>query len=84
MVDDREWSDDKLVVFVVSSSEYVGIFISILRVVFLSVDRLKLESLSSLTGKIVEITLGFLNAEFLEWMQIKSIASSIILIMHHK
>ena len=63
MIDGREWSDSKLVVSVVSSSEYVGIFIPILRVLFLSVDRLKLGSLSSFSGNGVEITLGFPSAE---------------------
>ena len=57
MIDGREWSDGKLVVSV------VGIFIPILRVIFLSVDRLKLGSLSRLSGNSVEIALGFLNAE---------------------
>ena len=63
MIDGREWSDGKLVVSVVSSSEYVGIFIPLLRVIFLSFDILKLKSLSSLSGNGVEIALGFLSAE---------------------
>ena len=63
MIDGREWSDGKLVASVVSSPEYVGIFIPILRVIFLSVDRLKLESLSSFSGNGVKIALGFLSAE---------------------
>ena len=63
MIDDREWSDGELVVSIVSSSEYIGIFIPILRLLFLSVDRLKLGSLSSFSRKGVEIALGFLSAE---------------------
>ena len=63
MIDGREWSDGKLVVSVVSSSEYVGIFIPILRVIFFLVDRLKLGSLSSFSKNGVEIALGFLSAE---------------------
>ena len=63
MIDRREWSDGKLVISVVSSSEDLGIFISILRVLFLSFDRLKLGLLSSFSGNGVEIALGFLSAE---------------------
>ena len=63
MIDGREWSDGKLVVSMVSSSEYVGIFIPILRVLFWSVDRLKSGLLSSFSRKGVEIALSFLSAE---------------------
>ena len=63
MIDGREWSDGKLVVSVVSLSKYVCIFIPFLRVIFLSVDRLKLKSLSSFCRNGVEIALGSLSAE---------------------
>ena len=43
--------------------EYLAVFISILRVLFLSVDSLKLGSLSSFSGNGVKIALGFLSAE---------------------
>ena len=62
-IDDREWSDGTPDISVVSLSEHLGIFISILRKMFLSVDRLKLGSLSSFSGNGVEIALGFLSAE---------------------
>ena len=57
-MDGREWSDGQLVVSAVSSSEYVGIFIPILGVLFLLVDILKLGSLSSFSGNGVEMALG--------------------------
>ena len=63
MIDAREWSDGKLVISAVSSSEYVGIFIPMPRVSFLSVDSLKLGLLSSFSGNDVEMALGFLSAE---------------------
>ena len=59
VIDGREWSDGKLVIFVVRSSGYLSIFISILCVRWF----LRLRSLSSLSGNRVEIVLGFLNAE---------------------
>ena len=83
VINGREWSVSKLVISVVSSSGYLRIFISMLCVRWF----LRLRSSSSLSGNSVEIALVFLNAEkvvshavleFLEWMQIKSIASSII------
>ena len=82
VIDGREWSDGKLVISVVSSSGYLSIFISILCIRWF----LRLSSSSSLSANSVETSLGFLNAEkvvshavleFIEWMQIKSIALSV-------
>ena len=63
VIEGREWSDGKLVISVVGSSEYLGIFIFVLRVLRLSVGNLKLGSLLSFSGSGVEMALGFLTTE---------------------